>query len=149
MYLERLLGYVIPVLVDLFFNDVTMENALLSQVKQAVGNAGLWETLNTDWLCLDCELMPWSVKAQELLRQQYAPVGTSARVAFADAIALLETTSNRGVEVKELLENYQERSDTISGYVDAYQRYCWTVESISDLKLAPISSIGIGRDSLF
>ena len=29
--------------------------------------------LKTDWLCLDCELMPWSAKAQELLRQQYAP----------------------------------------------------------------------------
>jgi protein phosphatase len=25
----------------------------------------------------DCELMPWSSKAQELLRQQYAPVGNA------------------------------------------------------------------------
>jgi protein phosphatase len=29
----------------------------------------------TDWVCLDCELMPWSAKAQELLREQYAAVG--------------------------------------------------------------------------
>lgn len=120
-----------------FFDDSTMENALLSQVKQSVDNAGLWEILNTEWICLDCELMPWSVKAQELLRQQYAPVGTSARVAYADAIASLETTGKRGVEVKELLDNYQRRSNTISGYVNAYQKYCWSVTSISDIKLAP------------
>lgn len=119
-----------------FFDD-TMENALLSQVKQGVDTAGLWDTLNTDWLCLDCELMPWSVKAQELLRQQYAPVGTSARVSFADAVGALSNADNRGVQVNELLENYQNRSDTISGYVNACQRYCWPVESISDIKLAP------------
>ena len=120
-----------------FFDDVTMENALLNSVKQTVDNAGLWKILDTDWVCLDCELMPWSIKAQALLRQQYAPVGTSARVAFADAVASLETTGNRGIEVEELLDNYQKRSDTISGYVDAYQKYCWAVDSISDLKLAP------------
>ncbi len=120
-----------------FFDDATMENALLSSVKQVVDDAGLWETLDTDWLCLDCELMPWSVKAQALLRQQYAPVGTSARAALADAVASLETTGNRGIEVEELLGSYQKRSDTISGYVDAYRKYCWSVDSVSDLKLAP------------
>ena len=120
-----------------FFDDDTLENALLSQVKQSVDTAGLWDTLNTDWLCLDCELMPWSVKAQELLRQQYAPVGTSARVSFADAVGALSNADNRGVEVNELLENYQNRSDTISGYVNSYQKYCWPVESIADIKLAP------------
>ena len=120
-----------------FFDDKTMENELLNSVKHAVDKAELWETLSSDWLCLDCELMPWSVKAQELLRQQYAPVGTSARVAFADAVKSLLNADNRGVVVDELLKNYQNRSDTISGYVNAYQRYCWLVESISDIKLAP------------
>ena len=30
--------------------------------------ATCWDELDTDWVCLDCELMPWSAKAQELLR---------------------------------------------------------------------------------
>ena len=34
--------------------------------------AGLWDELRSDWLLLDCELMPWSAKALELVRQQYA-----------------------------------------------------------------------------
>ena len=120
-----------------FFDNSAMENELLNQVQLAVKNAGLWETLETDWICLDCELMPWSVKAQELLRQQYAPVGTSARVSLEDAVESLETAEKRGVNVNEVLGSYRERSDTIGGYVEAYQKYCWKVQSITDIKLAP------------
>lgn len=45
---------------------------LLDVVRAAVTTAGLWDELDTSWLLLDCELMPWSVKAEQLLRQQYA-----------------------------------------------------------------------------
>jgi phosphoribosyl-ATP pyrophosphohydrolase/phosphoribosyl-AMP cyclohydrolase len=53
---------------------------------------GLFERLDTDWLLLDCELMPWSAKAQELLRRQYAAVGASATAALGEAIGALERT---------------------------------------------------------
>ncbi|MDE0009675.1 MAG: polynucleotide kinase-phosphatase [Candidatus Poribacteria bacterium] len=120
-----------------FFDDAAVENALLEHVKAAVDKAGYWETLRTDWICLDCELMPWSVKAQELLRQQYAPVGTSARVALGEAVASLETAAERGVDVNRILENYCQRTEAATQYIKAYQQYCWTVQSIADLKLAP------------
>ena len=120
-----------------FFDNVAMETELLRQVKDAADSVGFWATQETDWFCLDCELMPWSVKAQELLRQQYAPVGTSARVAVRDVIALLEGAEKRGIQVNEILSSYQQRSIAVSEYVNAYQRYCWSVQSITDLKLAP------------
>ena len=40
--------------------------------------ADFWSELDTNWVCLDCELMPWSAKAQELLKTQYAAVGAAA-----------------------------------------------------------------------
>ena len=120
-----------------FFNDAAVESALLENVKAAVDKVGYWETLQTDWMCLDCELMPWSVKAQELLKQQYAPVGTSARVALEAAVASLKTTAERGVDVDGILENYHQRTEAVTEYIKAYQQYCWSVESIADLKLAP------------
>lgn len=120
-----------------FFDETFMETELLKQVKQAADSAGFWEILDTDWFCLDCELMPWSVKAQELLRQQYAPVGTSAHVAVEDAVATLETAEKRGIEVKDILDSYLQRTVAVSEYVNSYQRYCWSVDSITDLKLAP------------
>ncbi len=120
-----------------FFDDAAVENALLEHVKAAVDKAGYWETLRTDWICFDCELMPWSVKAQELLRQQYAPVGTSARVALGEAVASLETAAERGIDVNRILENYRQRTEAVTQYIKAYQQYCWSVQSIADLKLAP------------
>ena len=46
---------------------------LLERVHRALTAAEVWQKLHSDWVCLDCELMPWSAKAQELLRTQYAP----------------------------------------------------------------------------
>lgn len=120
-----------------FFDDTSVETELLTRVKDAADKAGLWESLNTDWLCLDCELMPWSVKAQELLRQQYAPVAASAQVAVDAAITSLMSTEQRGVSVKKMLDVFQERTASVKGYVEAYRRYCWQVKNITDLKLAP------------
>lgn len=45
-----------------FFDDAKLEAEILSRVRAGVDRAGLWEDLSTDWLCFDCELMPWSAK---------------------------------------------------------------------------------------
>ncbi len=120
-----------------FFSDPTIEAELLEHVKVAIDKVGYWETFNTDWICFDCELMPWSVKAQELLQQQYAPVGASARVALEETLASLKTVAERGIDVNRILDNYRQRAEAVTAYVKAYQQYCWHVQSITDLKLAP------------
>jgi protein phosphatase len=120
-----------------FFNDSTLECAFLSRVQAAIRASGLWSELATDWMCLDCELMPWSVKAQELLRRQYAPAGAAGTAALAQAVSLLEAGASINPEVGALLEVYKERRDLTQLYVDAYRRYCWPVSSLDDLRLAP------------
>ena len=57
-----------------FFDDAAIEQTFLTVVRDAVTAADFWNEFKTDWVCLDCELMPWSAKAQELLKQQYAAV---------------------------------------------------------------------------
>lgn len=81
--------------------------------------------------------MPWSAKAQGLLREQYAPVGTAARVALRATGAVLERARARGVDVGPLLLDIEQRTDLAARYVDAYRRYCWPVQSTADLRLAP------------
>ena len=118
-----------------FFNESALEKEFLNLVGTAVGKAGLWEELGTDWVCLDCELMPWSAKAQELLRQQYAPSGAAARAGLKQAVEALAAASGRS-DTTELLNWYRRRSAMAESYVEAYRRYCWPVRSIGDLKLA-------------
>ena len=118
-----------------FFDHLPLETEFIDRLRSSLSATHFWDEFQTDWVCLDCELMPWSVKAQQLLRQQYAPVGKAAQVALTDAISLLDQAKSRGIEVP--LEQYQARSQLAQQYRHAYRRYCWSVNSIADLKLAP------------
>ena len=120
-----------------FFDDTAIEQTFLTVVRDAVTAADFWNEFKTDWVCLDCELMPWSAKAQELLKQQYAAVGASARATLAAEVATLTQSSARGLETGDLLSRTQQRQLMIADYVEAYRRYCWPVASVADLKLAP------------
>jgi protein phosphatase len=120
-----------------FFEDLELEASLLRRVGKAVDAAGLWERLNTDWLCLDCELMPWSAKAQELLRRQYAAVGAAARTSLRAAVDALEQATTRGVNINGMEQRMQARGELAQRFVEAYRRYCWPVGSLEDLRLAP------------
>ena len=137
-----------------FFADTALEREFLARLQAAVGAAGIWDELDTEWICLDAELLPWSAKAQELLRFQYAAVGSAARGAFAAAIPALEQAAERGAGT-ELLERFRGREALATRYVDAYRRYCWDVASVTDLKLAPFhilateGAVHTGRDHLW
>lgn len=120
-----------------FFKDSAIELELLGRVRSAATNAGWFERFETDWILLDCELMPWSAKAQELLRSQYAAVGASARVGLRAVVEKLEQAAGRGLPADELLKTMRNRESEAALFVDAYRRYCWNVQSVEDLKLAP------------
>jgi protein phosphatase len=118
-----------------FFDDRALEAEFIARIQR--GMDGLWEEFETDWICLDCELMPWSAKAQELLRQQYAAVGAAAHASLADVITALEEAERVTADVAPLLDRYRARAGAAEKYVDAYRRYCWPVTSLDDIKLAP------------
>ncbi len=120
-----------------FFQDAGLERALLLRVRDAVAAAGLWDELATDWLCLDCELMPWSAKAQALLVEQYAPAGAAGTAALTGAIETLERAGARGIDVAEVLDRTRTRLAMVGSYVDAYREYCWPVSGLDDYRLAP------------
>ncbi|WP_149202155.1 polynucleotide kinase-phosphatase [Actinotalea subterranea] len=123
-----------------FFGPALTEG-LLAVVRDAATAAGLWnvrgDDTETGWLLLDCELMPWSVKAEDLLRTQYAGVGAAARTALPAAVAALELASAAGLPVDELLRRTRSRADNADGYVKAYRRYVWPVDGLDGVHLAP------------
>lgn len=120
-----------------FFSDAALETAFLDQLRAACDRCDLWTTLGSDWVCLDAELMPWSVKAQELLRNQYAGTGAATTAGLAETRRMLEAALSRGLPVTSILDRIHRRSDAVSRYVESYGCYCWEVHSLSDLRLAP------------
>jgi protein phosphatase len=124
-----------------FFEDAALERDLLATVRAALDAGGFWETLNTDWVCLDCELMPWSAKAMELVRQQYASVGAAARVGLAESVGALHAAALRGVDVGTALDRQRSRLELAERFAQAYRHYCWPVESLRDIRIAPFHVI--------
>lgn len=124
-----------------FFDDRAVEAELLDYVRRAIDHADLWSELDTGWMVLDCELMPWSAKAQDLLKNQYAAVGSAATAATAEATRVLEQAAERyaaiGSSIDAMVDRERQRRQMVGAYVDAYRQYCWPVRSVADLKLAP------------
>ena len=120
-----------------FFEDMKLEAELLALFRCSLDAANIWDEFKTDWICLDCELMPWSAKAQELLKRQYAAVGSAARAALPQVIGALQATPTTIEGVAPLLVRAKTRLQMSGDFVEAYRRYCWPVQSVSDLKIAP------------
>jgi len=120
-----------------FFDDQSLERDLLAILSRALERAAFWDRLGTDWAVMDCELMPWSAKAQALIRQQYAAVSAAAAGSVTDAVATVRAAAARTSMDEPFLARLEQRAEMVSRYTDAWRRYCWPVTSVADLKLAP------------
>ncbi|MER5468369.1 polynucleotide kinase-phosphatase [Streptomyces sp. NPDC002685] len=131
-----------------FFDDATVTEEILQRLREAMTAAGLWEELDTDWVLLDAELMPWSLKASGLLRSQYAAVGAASGAVFPGVLAALEGAAARGVDVADLLTRQRERAADAGAFTEAYRRYCWTTDGLDGARLAPFQILAVQGRSL-
>ena len=139
-----------------FFTDAELERQFLARVAAAFTASDFWTTHQTDWVCLDCELMPWSVKAQGLIRKQYAAVGAAGRAALPEVVSVLEQANQRGIEgMDDITDRFRQKEQAIDRYTQAYRNYCWEVTSLDDYKLAPFhilateGSVHVDKDHIW
>ncbi len=110
---------------------------LLARLRSAAEHAGLFDELDTSWSLWDCELLPWSAKAEELLRHQYAAVGAAARSALPVAVDALQQAAASGLDVGELRSRTSSRLANAEAFTAAYRRYCWPTDGLAGIQLAP------------
>jgi protein phosphatase len=110
---------------------------LVDRIRVAAERAGLFAELNTSWLLLDAELLPWSAKAGDLLRNQYAAVGAAARASLPAAVTALAAAGARGADVGELAGRIGARAANAVAFTDAYRRYCWPTDGLDGVQIAP------------
>lgn len=134
-----------------FFDDPDLERSMLERLSQVLERTNFFEDFDTDWVCLDTELMPWSAKARKLIEEQYAPVGRSGRDGLDRVIECIQKGARRqkdgeiiaseGSQKEDdllcLLKSVQMKRKSLERYTDAYRQYCWTVNSLDDYRMAP------------
>ena len=99
--------------------------------------APLFTALETDWLVLDCELLPWSAKAMGLIKEQYASVGAASRVALPAVSSVLAAAAGRGLDVADLTARVARRTEDAAAYRAAYAAYCRPTDGLDGVTLAP------------
>ena len=119
------------------FFDEARDGAFIARLTAALDRAGFWERYVTDWVCLDAEILPWNVKAQELLRVQYAPVAAAGTAALAATLIAVEQALQRGVDVVALHEKLIQQQEDIMKYAAAYRHYCWDLDGLNGVRVAP------------
>lgn len=115
-----------------FFTDTS---ELVARLRETA--APLFESLDTDWLALDCELLPWSAKALDLIKAQYASVGAAARHVLPEAHTALERAAARGLDVAELIDKVDCRLRNAEAFRDAYAAYVHPTQGLEGVTLAP------------
>ncbi|OMP77696.1 polynucleotide kinase-phosphatase [[Flexibacter] sp. ATCC 35208] len=131
-----------------FFDDEVIEQAFLKKIADVITARGGWEAFNTDWMVLDCELMPWNLKAQQLLRNQYGATGAAGRYAMEGAVASLEKAATNPAALP-LLREYRERAVMVDQFATAYRQYCWEVNGMEDYQLAPFHLLATEGNTYF
>ncbi|WP_406414283.1 polynucleotide kinase-phosphatase [Streptomyces halstedii] len=131
-----------------FLDDTALTEAVLDRLRAALSAAGLWEEWDTDWVLLDTELMPWSLKAAGLLRSQYAAVGAASGAVLPVAGAALAAAAARGVDVGALAVRQRERVADAAAFTEAYRRYCWSTEGLDGVRIAPFQVLAVQGRSL-
>jgi polynucleotide kinase-phosphatase len=115
-----------------FFPDT---DELVGRVRDAA--RPLLDELDTDWIALDCELLPWSAKAMGLIQDQYASVGAAAHDALPAAAGVLATAAARGLDVTELAARMSRRAENAEAYRIAYAAYVRPSSGLDGVTLAP------------
>ena len=110
---------------------------VLERLSEAASRS-LFETLQTDWLLLDCEVMPWNGKATDLIEQQFAPTGRAAMISTEATLDALRRFSGRGVaDMAAERMRLEERLGNARAFDKVWRGYCHPVEDVTDVRLAP------------
>lgn len=118
--------------------DAGPTRQFLARLGTALEVAGVWDLLGASWVLLDAELLPWSVKAADLLQGQYAAIGAAANAALAAAVEHLEAAAGRrGLDVADLLARTRGRQANAEAFRVAYRPYAWATDGLDGVQIAP------------
>lgn len=129
-----------------FFNNAALHEDRVKRARAAVGKAGLWEELDCEWLMLDCEIMPWSLKAGRLLTDTYAPAAAAGISHLDHGDRMMEMAVGRGLDVDGIHGKVIDRLHSLNKYRLAYRRYCWQVDSPDDVQIASFQILATNRE---
>ncbi|MEH7307230.1 polynucleotide kinase-phosphatase [Neobacillus drentensis] len=124
-----------------------LEDQILQVLHADLG--GYFEKYNTDFVLLDAEILPWNLKAKELIMNQYAHVGEMVLLDRSKLKEHLQKAAENGKDVAGWLEETDEKIHNAKVFNEVYQKYCWDTEGLAGIQIAPFHTLAHSNETFF
>ncbi|MFJ8458399.1 polynucleotide kinase-phosphatase [Lysinibacillus xylanilyticus] len=129
------------------FFDQETEQKILQQLHCELMEKNYFEQFNTNFVLLDAEILPWNLKAQQLIDQQYAHVAEQALMDRTKLMEKLRDTAH--IDVSEWLQEYKGLLENAQRFSTVFQNYCWDVQDTSAIQIAPFHVLAHSSETFF
>ncbi|KAB7705330.1 polynucleotide kinase-phosphatase [Bacillus aerolatus] len=131
------------------FFDKTTEKTVVSALNEDLQRAGYFDTNQTDFILLDAEIMPWNLKAKELISSQYAHVAENALLDRTILKNKLSAAAGRHDAIQSWLEEHHEKVNNALVFKEVFQKYCWDIEGVQNIQIAPFHVLAHSGETFF
>ncbi|MBU5353501.1 polynucleotide kinase-phosphatase [Paenibacillus barcinonensis] len=123
------------------FFDPTTEQEVLARLHADLIAGGYFDRHQTEFVLLDAEIVPWNLKARELIASQYAHVAEAALMDRSVVKDKIREAANAGRNVADWLQETEVKLENARTFRDVFQYYCWDVNDIGDISIAPFHTL--------
>lgn len=128
------LGYITTRTGRAFFEQKEQQQMVENIHAELVGK-NYFEQFNTNFVLMDAEILPWNLKAQSLIDQQYETVAENALMDRYKLIEKLKATEH--VDVTSWMEEYTDKYKNAARFDAVFKNYCWPTNELSGIQIAP------------
>lgn len=131
-----------------FFDKATEQEVLLKLNEELI-NKGYFEKHETDYVLLDAEIMPWNLKAKELISNQYAHIAENAILDRSKLKEKLEVGVHKNQDLHKYLKEVEVQLENAETFKEVFQKYCWDIEGTKDIQIAPFHILAHSNKTFF
>ncbi|WP_079526525.1 AAA family ATPase [Solibacillus isronensis] len=128
------LGYITTRTGRAFFEQKEQQQMVEKIHAELIGK-NYFEQFNTNFVLMDAEILPWNLKAQSLIDQQYETVAENALMDRYKLIEKLKATEH--VDVTSWVEEYTDKYKNAARFDAVFRNYCWPTNELSGIQIAP------------
>ncbi|WKA56678.1 metallophosphoesterase [Planococcus shixiaomingii] len=131
------------------FFDAETEQLVVERLNRELAQKDYFRKYGTDFVLLDAEVMPWNLKAKELINGQYAHVAENAILDRSSLLTKLSNASAGNEELKKWLGEYEQKLENAHTFRDVFQKYCWEVDGVESIQIAPFHVLAHSEETFF
>lgn len=131
------------------FFQKELQEQIVKELNADLIKNGYFEKHNTDFVLLDAEILPWNLKAKDLILNQYAHVGEMAQLDRSKLQEQLIRAQKNGQPVEDWLTETERLLENTAIFNEVYQKYCWKTEGLEGIQIAPFHTLAHSTESYF